>query len=123
MRTLVFLIFASLTATVCANDCIGHIFVVDLLPSEGEPDAHSDLAFYYHKVEDSLTLMGISHSVHVELPITSKTCFSESINFSEFKSSISFGYVFMKPDQSYKVIDSVLTDIDMENMIRNYFER
>ena len=123
MRIVSFIALVVLSTAVNAEACIGHIFVIDLAPNEGEPDAHADLAYYYHKIKDDLKSIGVSHSAHVELPIKSDTCFAKDVEISNSKPEFSFGYIFVRPDFNKKSVNSVLTGVDIHSVINEFFKK
>ena len=106
---------------VSGNECIGHIFFYNIEEGIGESDADSDFAFYYHRAKDSLSRKGLSFSVHTELPVKSKTCFSSGVTISKDQLKYSLGYIFIKPNLEKKIVGGVLTDADIDNEINEFF--
>lgn len=105
-----------------AANCVGHIFFYNFDESAGEADTNADFAFYYHKANKWLPNEGVSTSVHTDLPIKSKTCFSKEISIDPSSLKDSLGYVFMKPNMQHKVVAGVLTDIEICSMVNDFLK-
>ena len=107
------------------EECKGHIFfyVIDEVMGENDEaeEAEADFWFYYLKVRKWLPDKGVSFSLHGEFPIKAMTCFGtkETVEKNELK--FEFGQVFVKPNSERRVEGGVMTDIDIEHVIDEFF--
>ncbi len=122
MRNIFVFFILIFSISVNARNCIGHIFFYNLDEGIGEADAASDYAFYYHIAKKWLPKEGVSTSVHTELPVTSNTCFGQSISIEASTLDHSLGYVFVQPNLQQKVIGGVLTDMDISNIVNDFLK-
>lgn len=122
MINLLFIFALVISTTVNANECIGHIFFYNLDEGKGESDADSDYAFYYHKAKTWLPKESLSFSVHTDLPIKNRTCFSSEVTIPKEQLKYSLGYVFIKPNLEKKIIGGVMTDVDISSAINEFFK-
>lgn len=122
MKNILLILALLISNTSNANECAGHVFFYNLGEGKGEPDADSDYAFYYHKTISWLPNENLSCSVHTELPIKSKTCFTSEVNIPKEQLKYSLGYVFIKPNLEKKVIGGVMTDVDISSVINGFFK-
>lgn len=122
MKTILLAFICVFSLAANATECIGHIFFYNLEEGKGEIDADSDYAFYYHRAITLLPNEGVSFSAHTELPINNKTCFSSEVKIPQDKLEYSLGYVFIKPNLDRKVIGGVITDMDIQSVINEFFK-
>jgi hypothetical protein len=106
-----------------ASACKGHILFYNLDEDGGEADTDADFAFYYQRARKWLPGAGVSFSVHTELPITAATCFLREVYIEEHELAYSLGYVFVKPTLEKKVIGGVLTDVDIDRVVNEFFQK
>ena len=117
------LLFSPIVAI--GGECKGHIFfyVIDEVSDDSDEagEAEADFWFYYLKVRKWLPDKGISFSLHGEFPIKAMTCFGtrEIVERSELK--IVLGYVFVKPNSERRVEGGVMSDVDIEHVINEFF--
>jgi len=103
-----------------AQDCFGHIF---FYLAETNIEAKSDFQHYFDNVTPTLEKKNISYSFHSELPIESKTCFSANVKPNVDKLHLELGYIFQGLSSNQKVINGVLTDIDLLSLTSEYFKK
>ena len=123
----ILLLLALLFSPVLANgeECKGHIFfyVIDEVSGDSDEAEEAEAAFwfYYLKVRKWLPDKGISFSLHGEFPIKAMTCFGtkEIVEGSELKMAL--GQVFVKPNSERRVEGGVMTDVDIEHVIDEFF--
>jgi hypothetical protein len=102
-----------------AKDCFGHIF---FYLAETDIETKSDFQYYFDNVIATLEKKNISYSLHSELPIESKTCFSANVKPNVDKLHLELGYIFQDLSSNQKVINGVLTDIDLLSLSTEYFK-
>ena len=123
----IILVSALLFSPVVADggECRGHIFfyVIDEILDDNEEadEAEADFWFYYLKVRKWLPDKGISFSLHGEFPIKAMTCFGTKEIVERNELEIEFGQVFVKPNSERRVEGGVMTDVDIEHVIDEFF--
>ena len=127
----VLLVILILISPVAANggDCKGHIFFYifeneDTEVSEDDAgEAEADFIYYYHKIKNLLPDKGISFSIHSELPIKAMTCFGTKEIVEEKELIYSLGFVFVSPNLERRVEGGVMTDVDIDSVIDEFFNK
>lgn len=119
MKPALVLLVLCLSFQVKAKDCLGHIF---FYLAENDIEAKSDFQYYLNKVISTLQKTKISYSLHSKLPIESQTCFSPNVKPNVEKLNLKLGYIFQDTSGNQKIINGVLTDIDLLSFSSKYFK-
>ena len=122
MKILISLLVVLISFSSNAFECKGHVFFINLEEGLGDADADADFSYYYHEIAKRLPAAGISFSAHTALPLTAATCFSKEFTIQKTLLDYQIGYVFVKPSLEKKYIEGVMTDIDLSNMVKEFFE-
>ena len=119
MKFILFAIVIMFGTPSYAEECKGHIFFYNLEKNDAETD--SDFSYFYNQIAPILKERGVSTSLHTDLPIKSKTCFAGDVEVPKNKLEMSLGYMLMKPNRDIKVFGGVMTDVDLNDAAREFF--
>ena len=88
--------------------------------SDNESDVYDDFFYYLSKVKPWLADKNIDVSFHTNLPIELKLKSGQQINFNELK--LDLGFILIKPNGHFKVYYGVHPDIDIQELVKAFFE-
>ena len=117
---------ALLLAAPALAEVPGHVAVFYLLPDEAENDDDmveviADFSFYMGSIEKWLDSRGITRSFHGTAPFVVTSGSGKRLEFSKEVEAAGLGFVLIRPDGTYEVLDGVYTGVDFILTAREFF--
>ncbi len=106
-----------------ANDCIGHVFFYNFETETGDTEINADFDYYLGSMKSVLREKGITYSEHVKQgPLTAVTCFTEDMTLSNNLLESRVGIVLIKPNMKMKFLSGVMTGVDFQMAVEDFYE-
>ena len=100
-------------------ECKGHVFFYKTTKHQTEVEA--DFTYFYNQMIPWFQERNISTSSHTSTPLKSNTCFKNDVSILNEKLKHSIGYVLLKPNNEFKIIGGVITDLDLVIEANEFF--
>ena len=103
----------------------GHVAVFYLLPYETDDDelveVIADFSYYMPAIESWLDERGITHTFHNSLPFEIELSPDKRLVFGEELRKFDLGFVLIRPDGTFEVLEGVHTGADFSYLAAGFF--